>query len=294
MVVINGKTIDLEQIVRRVLDDLRGAPPANVPPIARFPVPGNSAAEKCAAPAEKAPAAEKPAADKPSEEPGTIRLADRVITLALVKKTQETAPKSIRRLVVGTGAVVTPSVRDMVKKLSWELVFDGPAAVKTPAAASPCPPRLGHTAAAPRTGSFPAAAAGLGPIFLAMHRLPWETLPKPLLEQIDQSGERFRSACLIETSRALGEYLAVDDTRRAVVLTPMCGAAAVILNRSRAIRALTVLDAARVAEEAPSVGANALIIDPKRLGLYAVRRLISQFSHMGAAVVPEALRKELS
>ncbi|MBO7678108.1 MAG: hypothetical protein J6S75_00415, partial [Thermoguttaceae bacterium] len=155
-------------------------------------------------------------------------------------------------------------------------------------------PRPGHRAAAPRTGSFPGTAAALGPIFLAMHRLPWETLPKPLLEQIEQSGELFRSACLIETSRALGEYLAADDTRRAVVLTPMSGAAAVILNRNRAIRALAVLDAARVAEEAPAVGANALIIDPKRLGLYTVRRLINQFSHMGAAVVPEALRKELS
>ncbi|MBQ3454087.1 MAG: hypothetical protein IJG25_04400 [Thermoguttaceae bacterium] len=287
MVVINGKTIDLEEIVRRVLDDLRGATPDNVPPIAHFPAAGKSASEKSAAPAEK------PAAEKSAEEPGTIRLSDRVITLALVKKTQETAPKSIRRLVVGSGAVVTPSVRDVIKKLSWELVFDGPAAVKTPAAA-PCAPRPGHRAAAPRTGSFPGTAAALGPIFLAMHRLPWETLPKPLLEQIDQSGERFRSACLIETSRALGEYLAKDDARRAVVLTPMCGAAAVILNRNRAIRALSVLDAARVADEAPSVGANALIIDPKRLGLYTVRRLINQFSHMGAAVVPEALRKELS
>ncbi|MBQ3332772.1 MAG: hypothetical protein IJG83_05065 [Thermoguttaceae bacterium] len=287
MVVINGKTIDLEEIVRRVLDDLRGATPDNVPPIAHFPAAGKSASEKSDVPAEK------PAAEKSAEEPGTIRLSDRVITLALVKKTQETAPKSIRRLVVGSGAVVTPSVRDVIKKLSWELVFDGPAAVKTPAAA-PCSPRPGHRAAAPRTGSFPGTAAALGPIFLAMHRLPWETLPKPLLEQIDQSGERFRSACLIETSRALGEYLAKDDARRAVVLTPMCGAAAVILNRNRAIRALSVLDAARVADEAPSVGANALIIDPKRLGLYTVRRLINQFSHMGAAVVPEALRKELS
>ena len=290
MVVINGKTIDLEEIVRRVLDDLRGATPDNVPPIAHFPAAGKSASEKSAAPAEK------PAAEKSAEEPGTIRLSDRVITLALVKKTQETAPKSIRRLVVGSGAVVTPSVRDVIKKLSWELVFDTASAANAAgkSAASPCAPRPGHRAAAPRTGSFPAAAAALGPIFLAMHRLPWETLPKPLLEQIDQSGERFRSACLIETSRALGEYLAKDDARRAVVLTPMCGAAAVILNRNRSIRALSVLDAARVADEAPSVGANALIIDPKRLGLYTVRRLINQFSHMGAAVVPEALRKELS
>ncbi|MBO7722375.1 MAG: hypothetical protein J6S27_01175, partial [Thermoguttaceae bacterium] len=65
MVVINGKTNDLEEIVRRVLDDLRGATPDNVPPIAHFPAAGKSASEKSDAPAEK------PAAEKSAEEPGT-------------------------------------------------------------------------------------------------------------------------------------------------------------------------------------------------------------------------------
>ena len=95
--------LEIERLVRAVLAELGHAPQAAATPPA------------AAEPAKPAPVAK---AEKPAS-PGELVLTGRVITLAALGERLA----SVRRLVVPPRAIVTPSVRDELRRRNVELVF---------------------------------------------------------------------------------------------------------------------------------------------------------------------------
>jgi len=331
---INGQTVDIELLVQQVMADLSVSPEM---PQADVPKPETVSAAKPAesgpaesGPAEKGPVenrpinnrpienepikntpAEKPVEKIPVEEPkeepleAVIRLTDRVISLAVIKKAsllpENRGAKQVR---VPAGAVVTPSVRDEMKKRHWELVFDGAnqqaaqngskenrdCGCSAPEAAGD-----GYRPFVPyRPNPVTAASAKEWPsIITALHQLPMETFPKPLRERLESAGPQFKSSCVIEAAREINRNMTENSGAKGVLLTANPSVPSAILNRFSTVRALIGIDPARMEEEAAQLGANVLIIDGKRTGLYAVRRMVSRFAEIGSAEVPAVLRKGL-
>lgn len=274
---IDGRDIDIDLLVKRVLGDLGLAP--NRAPFASSVL--ESSAQK---PAQKSE--QNIAPGELSDAGVEIRLTDRVISMATIKKAAEQpSARSARRVVVANRAIVTPSVRDEMKKRHWELVFE-PSGQTHPA-----------IPAAPAKLVIPvkSSESSVGALMLAFHLLPPETLPKSLWDGLNRGGATtvYRNACLIETASAVERYLGETPVSKAMVFTAYPAAASAILNRRRTVRALIGYDPARMEEEAAQLGANTLVIDPKRTGFYAVQRMVRRFFETGVGECPEILRKGL-
>lgn len=281
----DGHNIDIDLLVKRVLGDLGLA--VNHAPVRPPSAPSVASDSKSAAqqPSQKT-VSSAACIDEESDAVLEIRLSDRVISMATIKKAaEEPSARGVRRVVVANRAIVTPSVRDEMKKRRWELVFE-PSSERRPA-----------IPAVPTKPFVPMKSSELrdGALMLAFHLLPPETLPKSLLDGLNQSGLTtvYRNPCVIETAIAVERYVGETAAGKAIVFTAYPAAASAILNRRRVVRALVGYDPARMEEESAQLGANALVIDPKRTGFYAVQRMVRRFFELGSSVCPEILRRGL-
>lgn len=282
-------TSDIDRLVRLVLEDLGAVSNRSATPSLNRPV--NVPAVPASAPASVSTptaASSEPAA--PPSDVLEIRLTDRVISLATIKKAEESSlGRRAKKVVVSSGAVVTPSVRDEIKKRHWELIFEAGSPAATAPKVSPKPAAAISTAYRAR----PIEPTGASPLMVAFHLLPVETLPKSLLDSLGKRGAMFQSGCVIETAQAVERYLTETSGAKGVVLTAYPAIASAILNRRRAIRALIGVEPQRMEEESAELGANVLILDPKRTGFYALQRMIRRFAAFGAAECPAVLKRGL-
>ena len=237
-----------------------------------------------------------PTAESPAPAGGgdvtELRLSSRVITLEQIRR----ASPKVRRLVVPNGAVVTPSVRDELKKTGMQLAFDAPAPAGVSAAAVPAFGRITLSASNAAPSSAPNRAAAAEPIrslSVAYHAVLPETVPARFLDGLAKtvSVERYQNKCVMQTAEFLAGRL-VQEKTKAVLFTRYTAAASAVCNRKKVIRAMVGAGTDRFDADAASIGANLLIVDPGQ-GLFQIRRMVSRFVELGAAVCPDVLRKGL-
>lgn len=247
------KAADIERIVRDVLADLGLATASCAPPVV----------EKASAPGQVEPATEPAEQPLPPPRPvGDVVVADRVVTLACVGERLASA----RRLVVPPRAVVTPAVRDELRRRNVTLVVE-------------------------ETTTTATNACGKVALTVLGSRID----PKPLADDLQRQGQAVevqRFDCLIKANDDMSRRLASHGT--AGVMLSNYGAVAMCLaNRHQGVRAILASDESRTATDAVSVGANLLILEPRRVAPEAMRKIVAAFCQQGPGECPAELLDRL-
>ncbi len=232
--------IDIERLVRRVLTDLQPA---------MLAVP-NLAESKLVQPTSAVAT-------------GEMRLSNRVITLTELKERLET----IKRLIVPEKAIITPAVRDELRKRNIELVFGGGAE------------------------SSQNRSEGIPRVWLGLHLLKKE--PTVLIDRLKKEYALRQQSfeCILEAMKQAARELQEEPTRSlAVVLTNYSAGAMCIANRHPGLRAVLGFEPAALKIDAAQTGANVLVLDPDRSGPFKSRELLKTFLDGGVRKVPGYLR----
>jgi hypothetical protein len=213
---------------------------------------------------EVSPSAALPAAPvsvPPAARDGEVSVDGRVVTLESIAGRLQGA----KQLMVPPGALVTPSVRDELRRNGISLVRACHASVRKDL------PRV--LLVVGRTRNDPAAAM--------------EWLFK---DGIDAHAET--SDCMIAATDKLaaavaaGQMLGLLWTRHTAV--GLC-----LLNRHRGVRAVLAAGVSITSAAIASVGANALIVDPTVGSHYEKKQILRDFCLGGIRHCPEALKEKL-
>lgn len=245
-------TTDIERIVREVLADLGLSPPPAL------------AATDDAAKAKDAESEQKPFDQPlpPVRPAGDVVVADRVVTLAGIGDRLVAA----RRLVVLPRAVVTPAVRDELRRRNVALV------VEERTATAPGPRKIALTVLGSRIDATPLVDE---------------------LQRLNMTVDLQRFDCLVRATDDMAGRLAAAGI--AGVLLSNYGAIALCLaNRHKGVRAVLASDESRTAGDAVSVGANMLVLEPRRVAPEAMRQIVTAFCRQGPGECPEELRERLA
>lgn len=209
-----------------------------------------------------APAQPSGPAPQNEEANDSVVLNRRVVTLADLPERLAAA----RRVIVPVGTVVTPSVRDELRRRRIELV-------------------VGSTA--------PAAAEGTSSVILMVAATAYD--PAPLAAALHREGmavESRSSDCLIRATDELAAGSASGKTT-SILLTAYPAPALCLANRHAGVRAVLGTRADTVARDAGSVGANLLVVDPTSLEFFAVKQIAGRFVQGGPRECPEVFRGRL-
>jgi hypothetical protein len=241
-----GQELDLEAIVREVyrrLEQLSDGGAADM----------NDEAET------KKQASAKPAAQQTATDAAQLELADRTITMGLIAGRLD----GVKEMLVPAGAVVTPSVRDELRRRQVVLRTAGKqAADAAPRAALV----LGVTGGVDRAGAAVAAVQAEG-----------------------SAAERIDHDCVLEVVRQVTHAI-VAQPRIGLVLTDRPAVALCLANRHTAIRAAWGVNAASVRDATSLIGANLLVVDPALHGVRELRAMIREF-RSGRHDCPEDYRR---
>lgn len=205
--------------------------------------------------------AEQPA---PAAEGGQLCVSSRMVTMA------ELADRlgGVRRVVVAADAMVTPLVRDELQRRSVALVYEQP----RPAPRAPEAARL----------------------VLVVHGRSFD--PAGLVRSLQADGiaaDPRRTDCVMAACDLLAAELAGGKAVGAV-LTRHAAAALCLANRLAGLRAVLGTGAAETAEAAESVGANVLVVSPRSVSPYQLRRVLGDFCRAGVRRCPEVFGQRLA
>jgi hypothetical protein len=187
----------------------------------------------------------------------------RVVTLSEVDGRLE----AVRRLVVPPGAVITPAVRDELRRRNVTLT---------------------HTS--------PTAARAAIPVRLLLAMVGQELDPAPLLGGLANEGievDQRRSNCLIAATDQLAGEIAKPHTL-GLLLTRHTAAGLCLANRLRGVRAVSGTDAGTVAAAVAAVGANLLVVDPAAVSPFQLKQIVSEFCRGGTRPCPDVLQERLA
>ncbi len=236
--------VDIERIIREVLTDL-GAAPASVEQ--------NNAAE----------ALPPAAGTRPDVPDDVLVLTERVVTLAhLDGKT-----RAVRRLLVPEGAVVTPAVRDELRRRGVTLEYESAAKRASDAACR-----------------------------LAVWNVAKRYDPSPLMTVLRREGvpaDLESSTCLIATTDALAGTIRHGNTV-GLILTREPAVALCLANRHAGVRAVIGLDAPQVAADLAAVGGNVLVVDWTSRTLFQIKQMTSELCRGAPRACPEDLKERLA
>jgi hypothetical protein len=193
-----------------------------------------------------------------------LRVEQRVVTMA----TLAGALESVRRVVVPPGAVVTPAVREAIKKRGLELCYG--ARASGPAAASDKRSLL----------------VGIGAV-----KSPPTALQKAIIEEY-RGAEFCEKDCLIQVTRTVTQAVAAGH-RLGVIVTQRPAVAVCLANRQAAVRGVWGASVSVVAAAAQTAGANLLIVSPTEHSLHELRSMLREFVH-GNHVCPETWKTALA
>lgn len=240
---------EIERIVREVLAELAGAGAdgASVPP--SFPKAGRDNGQGTAT--------------SPPAAPGELALTAPVVTLADL----EGRLGALRRLVVPTGAVVTPAVRDELRRRNVALL---------------------------RSSDVPSRPSGDVRLVAVTHGE--RSNSSAVLAAINQEGvpvEAEAADCLIVATDRLAEAVA-DSDALGLLLTRHTAAGLCLANRHAGVRAVTGPDAPAVLAAVEAVGANVLVLDPAQLTLFQLKKMVAGFFRGGVRVCPAELAERLT
>jgi hypothetical protein len=230
---------DIERIVREVVGQLK---------LASAPVAAPTAA------------VDVPPADS-TKDNGGLRIDACVVTLESVAGRLNGA----KQLVVAPGALVTPSVRDELRRRGIELV-ERSSGKKTE-------PHVPVLLVAGRTGHDPEMA----------------------VQALRQDGIEVRTEstpCLVEATAKLAAAVAARSL--GVLWTRHTAAGLCLANRHAAIRAVLSAGVSATSVAVATVGANVLVVDPAAGTLYEKKQVMREFCLGGVRECPEELRNVLS
>jgi ribose 5-phosphate isomerase RpiB len=215
--------VDIERIVREVMRRLE------VPQSA-----GDGAGTEIRTPPE------------PKPDNSKLRLSGRVVTLASL----DGRLAGVRQVIVAKGTVVTPAVRDELRKKKIKLEFSDNNHRANVSAGGVL---LGIV-----EGSFDAAA-----------------LLRAISAEVGET-QRIEGSCWIEITRQMTEAIA-GEAKCGVLVTCRATAAVCLANRRPAIRAALGAGTASVKDAMETIGANLLVVDPASNSLYELRGMVREF-----------------
>jgi hypothetical protein len=241
---------DIERIVREVLAELGLAP-------------GTDASPRSGGTASTPPPFVVPAsAGAPAAADGDLVVGSRVVTLADVAGRLAT----VRRVLVRPEAVVTPAVRDELRRRNVAL------------------------AVAPKNGK--PQAAGLRLVLVAA-RTKYD--PAALATALGQGGvevDQRSLDCLIASTDQLAAEVVKPDTLGALV-TRHTAAGLCLANRHPGVRAVLGTDGPSSAAAVAAVGANVLVVNPRASTAFQLKQILGEFCRGGVRPCPEVLKKRL-
>jgi hypothetical protein len=246
------RSIDIDRVVREVLADLGSAPGATA----------SGGTGSSSASAEHAKTGET-RADRPPVAPGDLIITSRVVTLSELDGRLE----AVRRLVVSPGAVITPAVRDELRRKDVSLAY-----------------------------TSPVAARGAAPVRLVLVAMGKQPDPTPLLGALGSEGievDQHGGECLIAATDQLAGEIGKPGTL-GVLLTRHTAAGLCLANRQRGVRAISGTNAAAVAAATASVGANLLVLNAAAMGPFLLKQIVTEFCRGGTRPCPEAFRERLA
>jgi hypothetical protein len=172
----------------------------------------------------------------------------------------------VKQVVIPPRAVVTPTVRDELRRRNIALVHAAPAKAK---------------------------AAGAVRLVLVntSKRFDAATLEQVLGEE-GVAVESQRSDCLIAATDLLAGELVKADTVGTLVARH-ADAALCLANRHPGVRAVLAGDLRQAVAACEAVGANLLVLNPAHAALFQLRQILSQFCRDGVRECPEVFRKRL-
>ncbi len=220
-----------------------------------------AAAEPRSAVGTAAPAAPQTLPAARQEEDDSLMLNRRVVTLADLPE----RIKTVRRVVVPRGTVVTPAVKDELHERKIQLVV----------------------------GEADSAASRPAHVTLIVGASTYD--PAPLATALAREGfavTSHRMDCLIRATDQVADDVKSGATV-AVLATPYTAAALCLANRHDGVRAILGVRADTVASEADSIGANLLVVDPAATGFFGLKQLATRFLRGGPRPCPKVFQKHL-
>lgn len=250
-------TINIDDVVREVLAQLGLATEGVSSTNGKAEVKDTSVV--ASQPPQEPPA---PQLSKPATADGELAVQSRVVALAELKDRLA----GIRKLIVPPQAIVTPAVRDELRRRNIALVVG-------------------------QKSSVPSNTEGTRLVLMVTHAA---MDPAGLVAALKSEGigvEVQTSDCLIRAT----DQLAVDlkGNGLGVLATPYAPAGLCLANRLAGVRAVLGLDARTVAADTASVGANLLVVNPAVLGLFQLRQLVSRFYQEPRHTCPKVLSERL-
>ncbi len=247
---MTGTQLDIEKIVREVIHRLqqeeavdRGNGGEKVPP-------PSAPKDSASVPRAQANSVPRRAKRTPNGKRGLLRLDEHVVTLTLL----DGKLNGIRCVEVSPGAVLTPSVRDELRKKRIKLE------------------RADATGAA-------TDSAGNGAPRLSLAAVTRSFDPGSLLDALaadHASAEQIVSDCVFEATRRVVECI-TDDGRIGVILTTRPVTAVCMANRQLGVRAAWAAEAESVQEAVDGIGANLLVVNPRSYSHFALRAVVRNF-----------------
>ena len=222
------QTIDINALVRQILSDLTPKTVENAPKM-------NSDTS------EKIP-----------------RISARVVSLAELGKLGD-----VKRLIVPEKAVITPAVRDEIRKRNIEIVTETKA---------------------------PSHKAEKLNVWLALHLQKKEPAAITDFLAKNYGFEKAAFECILKTIDAASEKLAAPEQTLGIILSGYSAAAMCVAHRKRNIRAVLGTEPALLKTDADQIGANLLVVDPVRSGPFKTQSLLKTFLADGVRKIPGFLR----
>lgn len=172
-----------------------------------------------------------------------------------------------KRWSVPTKALITPAARDELKKLGVELVERAQNGA-------------GEKAILERGRSARYSAPSSRARVLAITHAPHGESPsRAISDYLARNAELDERIfdCLKETTRVVSEQLATARDLKVVIATSDTAIALIWANRYRGVRAVAAFNADQARADIDATNANVVIVNPRTLGSYQLRRILDYF-----------------
>ena len=216
----------------------------------------------------------------------TLQLRDRVVTLALLEGRLD----GIKQVLVPVSSLVTPAVRDELRKRQIELVRGGVASCITRPEATESVSR-GRRSAVDASPPLTLAADTSFVVGIVVGMQDPAMLVKTVFADLGEVN-CLTGSSLPEVVQRVSQAV-VGQQRSAVLFTNRPAAAVCVANRRRGVRATWGWSAAAATEATKTMGANLLVVDPAAHSVFQVRRMIREFVQAGVCDCPAELQAAL-
>jgi ribose 5-phosphate isomerase RpiB len=247
---------DIERIVREVLAELGLASGTDASPRS------SETPSAPLVPALAGPATVAPEPPGPAQTDGDLLVEAKVVTMAELAGRLDSA----RRVVVQPLAIVTPAVRDELRRRNVTL-----------------------TVAVANNGR---PTAGIR-LVMVVGRTKYD--PAALAKTLEQGGVQadLRSSdCLIASTDQLAAEVLKPNTLGAL-LTRHTAAGLCLANRHPGVRAVLGSDVHSASAAVAAIGANVLVVNPRECTAFQGKQMLADFCRGGIRECPEALKKRI-